>query len=252
MLHSDILAQRIANGTKIRSKVFRPINHVDAADLNQALVDDAKAIAHASLATFFEGINGVSKGRFTWSIVKLYYSAFYTCRALLMLRSLSVFYLGRSPHSLIAQAGESVAQNSGNTHTVVLAEFRNRFSADPLLSQTIKMRDPLTWLEDLRNSASYRTAPFLDPSPPGEFSKPYTRLRAHLQAYVGSDRLLYCFDPEHAIICYPLFLLSRLNKELSLENANRIDVSRYHVSLLADCSCYVPEFKECFSSFNLG
>lgn len=252
MLHSDRLAQTIAQSSKLPSAVYKPISHVDAARLSQALSDDAKAIAHASLATFFEGINGVSKGRFTWSTVQLYYCSFYTCRALLMLRSFSVFYIGRSPHSLIAQAGESVVRKSGNTHSVVLAEFRSRFSADQLLSQTVAESDPLTWLENLRNTASYRTAPFRDPVPPQEFEKPYNQLRTHLQAYVGSDKLLYSFDPDHAIICYPLLLLSRLNQELNLVGNNRIDVSPHYVSLLSECSCYCPELKNIFSSFNLG
>lgn len=252
MLHSDLLGRDIAFTTRISNKVFSPISYVDASKLEAALADDAKAVAHAALASFFEGVSGVNCGRFTWSSVKLYYSAFYSCRALLMNRALSVFYVGRSPHSLIAKPGRTVQLNSGNTHSVVLNEFRTRFSADPLLSQSIQDSDPLSWLENLRNWASYRAAPFNDPDPPKHFSRPFQKLRNHLQSYVGEDQEYHSFDPDHAMICYPLWLLERISQDLSLVGKDKIKVSNHYIKIISDCGCFFPEIKLALNSFDFG
>lgn len=247
MIHSDVFAHEIAMTTKTSSKNFLPISRADALTLDLALIEDAKSIAHASLASLFEGINGLEKERFNWAIVKLYYSAFYSCRAILMLRSFSVFYIGRSPYALLAKAGETVTQKSGNTHTVVMTEFKNRFSADELLSQDIDSKGPLSWLEDRRNHASYKSAPFTDPTPPPEFVKSHSKLRSHIRAYLGADRSLYAFDPDHAMIAFPLWLLARLSRDLQLVDDKRIDVSKHYSTLLA--TCFVPELRVALSSF---
>lgn len=187
MLHSDALAQRIGNGTRIGSKNFSPISSSDALTLRKAQNSDALALAHSSLASFFEATQGVSCSRQTWAIVKYYYAAFYACRALMLLRGVSIFYLGRSPYSVVSQAGECVNREGGNSHSLTFEKFSQKFSADPILSQEIGGLQALSWLEENRNNASYKSAPFLDPAPNRLFKYPASRLRQHLSAYLTCD-----------------------------------------------------------------
>ncbi|MBY5501242.1 hypothetical protein HFO82_21845 [Rhizobium leguminosarum] len=252
MLHSDQLAQTTALRCRVTNKSFRPINHIEAAQLHLALLSDALSLAQVSLATCFEGIYGVSTKRFTWAKVKLYYSTFYAIRARLMLAEISIFYVGRTPHALEARAGASIRKKSGNSHTVAFDEYERLFAGDVTLSQEIAQTPPLRWIEEQRNEASYRSAPFKDPDVPTEFTKPSSKIRAHLQAYLEDNTYIYTFDPEHALIAYPLTLLKKLNGEITqLGHPDKIPILKHYVDILAAENCFLPNFKTNFDIFDL-
>lgn len=249
MLHSDLCSRQIGSASKITSRQFRPVNRFDAHKLAIALEDDAASLAQSSVASLFEGISNVAGGRNTWATVKLYYSAFYACRALLMLRKVSIFYLGKSPHSLIAKEGEIVQKEGGNSHTLTFAKFSQQFAADPLLSQEIELMQPLDWIEEKRNLASYKTAPFPDPEAGWLFGKPSMQLRSYISQYINCDLTMYVFDPNHSMIAYPIKIILRLNDELDLSGQDRVIVSKHFIDILSNTSCFVPEFKNRMTSY---
>ena len=86
--------------------------------------------------------------------------------------------------------------------------FRHH-NLDPfLLSQPIGVEDPLDWLMNLREDANYKVARFVEPDIPEHFLKlSKIGIRRACQAYL-TDKI-YLFDPDHAILAYPLALLER-------------------------------------------
>lgn len=250
MLHSDILASQLADTTKLADKnQYRPITHFEAAKLALALQQDAASLSHASLASFFEALGGVADKRYTWSVVKFYYSMFYACRAIMMLRGYCVFYIGRSPYLLRSEQGEVVVKKKGNTHSVIFVEFRNRFSSDELLSQSIDQVNPFDWLEEKRNKASYKSAPFSDPAAPNELCEISGNVRRNINAYLNDDIDLYAFDSDHALVAYPLKILCRLNEELKAYSVPRIKVLSHYVNILGRHDCFTNSMRVSFDSF---
>lgn len=249
MLHSDILSADIARRTRTGSRTFSPITASDASKLAAAQLSDASSLAHSAIASFFEATHGVSCDRHTWAIVKYYYSAFYACRALMLMRGVSIFYDGRSPHSLLSRAGSSVSREGGNSHSLTFEKFSQQFSTDSILSQEINGVAPLDWMEENRNFASYKAAPFLDPAPSPLFIKPATKLRLHLSAYLTSDYSLFVFDPDHSMIAFPLKLIARLNDEILRLNLERVHVSNHYVTMMGSANCFVPEFSKTLTAY---
>lgn len=252
MLHSDRLSQTIAVATQVGPKQFRPITLSHATSLQTALVDDADRLSQIALASLFEGARGVIDRRTTWATVKLYYSAFYAIRARLMLNNVSIFYLGRSPHVLEARAGAITGRRGGNSHTVAIEEFLQRMSTDITLSQDIGGTCSLRWLEEKRNSASYKSAPFVDPVTPVEYRRFTSKPRSHFQAYLGADASLYAFDPEHAMLAYPIYMLSNLSSDLVNFGRTPVRIERHYVNILSSANSYVPEFGDTLKCFQFS
>lgn len=252
MLHSDQLAVAIAERTSTEPRGFLPIAEHDARTLQVAQLSDASALAHSALASFFEATQGVACDRHTWAIVKYYYAAFYACRALMLMRGVSVFYIDRKPYSLVSRAGSLVSKERGNSHTLTFAKFSQHFSADPLLSQEINGAHPLDWLEENRNIASYKASPFLDPTPNALFSKPAAKFRLHLSVYLKSDLSLYVFDPDHSMIAFPLKLIVRLSDEIHHLRLDKIQVANHYVTMIGSVNCFVPEFSETLTAYSFN
>jgi hypothetical protein len=94
---------------------------------------------------------------------------------------------------------------SGTTHAVVLDEFARLAPNSPFLSQTIDLQPPLQWLCRRREDANYKNARFEEPNTPEYFRRvAATGVRKAVGAYLGSGGLTYLFDPDHAMLAYPL------------------------------------------------
>jgi hypothetical protein len=252
MLHSDLLAQQIAQGTKFGAKSYNPIGSSDANKLKTAQASDALGLAQASIASLFEGVQGAVNNRFTWATVKLYYSCFYAVRARLLLKGASIFYIGRSPHFLKSVAGCTVERRSGNSHSVVIEEFARSMAGDVTLSQEISQQSPLEWLEEKRNIASYKIAPFPDPEVSVHFTRFSGASRKHVAAYLSDETLLYAFDPDHAVIAFPLLMIRKLSEDLQASGASKCVVRSHFRDILTSSKCYVPPFESVLLAYQFS
>lgn len=250
MLHSDLLARQVALQCLIGPNNYRPINYIEAAQLTRALESDAAALGQVTLASLFEGISSVIDRRYSWAIVKLYYTAFFSIRSFLMINGWSVFYIGKSPFLLNARAGSKVTKVSGNTHSAVFKIFNQNFPSNIILSQEIAGIGPLEWLEEQRNNISYKTAPFTDPVPPPGLLTLANKKRSALTAYIEDKFLIYPFDEDHALVAYPILSLRMLSAALvgSLKG-EKIIIDSHFISMLTSSHCYVPSIKAEFLAF---
>lgn len=182
----------------------------DARRLQASLKEDAVDYLYSAAVSLGDALCGITRGLFTWSTVKLYYSVFYALRARLALMGVCLFYIGTRPYSISAQVGEIAKKEKGQTHKLVINLFR-RHNLDPLiLSQPIGFEDPLDWLMNLREEANYKTPRFTEPDTPEHFIKlSKIGIRKACHAYLSDTTAVYLFDPDHAILAYPLILLER-------------------------------------------
>lgn len=190
------------NDATVRARI---INGTEAREICNQLHYDALSYIYSATITMADAIRGIKQNFFTWATVKLYYTAFYSCRALLALDGICVFYVGTKPFSLEGRAGNNPQKQTGQTHKVVLDEFKRQSVVPLLISQHIGYDEPLIWLMAKREEANYKMAKFQEPNVPKHFQKIVdSGIRQALTAYLQDSSDIYLFDEDHAMVAYPL------------------------------------------------
>lgn len=188
-----------------RARVY--LSAAEANDIKMLLREDAKDYYFSGLLSFVEALRGPQCGLYSWATVKLYYSVFYTLRAILALRGIAIFYLASTPWLIRAEPGKTAEHSKGNTHSVVLRSFEQCFRRH-ILVQNIGADEAAEWLMDRREDANYKLGRFSEPTVPTHFEfLEKTGIRKALQMYLHRDNEMLAFQPEHAMIAYPFLAL---------------------------------------------
>lgn len=223
---STLLAPR-ASKTVVRR---RKLTQFEAASLSRGLQADAADFYYSAWVSFLDALNGLNKGFYTWATIKLYYTVFYAFRSSLAQDGICAFHADQSPYTVDALPGATpVSCNDRGTHKTVLKTFQRRNTAHPLVSQFIGLDEAVDWLMHRREHANYNQQRFSEPACGNEFNYVAANgLRKALNAYVADSAFLYVFDPEHAMLAYPLRALQLIGAtvapmtaaSLSEENKN--------------------------------
>lgn len=201
------------NNTNIRNRSLTPL---EAISLSSALHTDCVDSYYSAWVTFVDALHGIHKKLFSWATVKLYYSTFYALRSSLAVDHYCIFHVNRTQCYIEATSGSNptISTDSG-THKTVLRSFQRVNSGHPLCSQTIDLLTPFDWLVEKREAANYRAARFSDPTPAQHLRfAATTGLRKALNAYINDTTHLHTFDPDHAIISFPLQALRSTGQQL--------------------------------------
>jgi hypothetical protein len=195
----------------------KALSNAEALRLRAALTEDARDAVYSGVLTIGEAAQGLDRRLFTWATVKLYYSVFYLTRALLGIQGIGLIYAGRTPYVWQATAGNRPDKRSGTTHAAVLEAFEEFMSGSLLLSQKIGTDDPFDWLMDKREVANYKTARFSEPSVPAHFRNVGLHgVRRLLGDYIADDQHLFTFDPDHAMLAFPIETMKLTLKALQI------------------------------------
>lgn len=213
-LRSGPFSGAITSGSSLPALKSRDTN-----SLKSALALDATNQAYSalvSLASAFAALKGDSS---SWPSVALYYSTFYCARARLAQSGVAIFYIDKKPHRISSTVGSIPVRIKGNTHKVVIDQFRKEFSSDYFLSQTVGTsgQDAFAWLSALREQVNYRDARFIEPvslaTIPGSAR---TRPRQLFIGYLDPKQSYLIFDVDHAALAFPLnFLKDCIDREMS-------------------------------------
>jgi len=196
--------------------ITKYLNLAESNTLANHLKNDAAGYIYSSIVSIGNAFQSLEEELSTWATVKLYYATFYAFRALLALDGICIFYVGSKPFSINAQPGHAPIRREGQTHKVVLEEFKKQNSGHLLLSQTIEYDDPLNWLMEKREYANYKEAKFSEPTIPKHFKKIVdNELRLALKDYLTDTSNIYLFDPDHAMLAYPLRVLQLANQKIN-------------------------------------
>lgn len=201
-----------AAGASPVTSVF--LSAASASGLGAALGRDCFDYYYSGAVSLGEAVQGLNRGMYTWSTVKLYYAVFYFLRSALACKKIAIFYEGTKPYSWKADPGKSPKKLSGQTHKAVLSAFSSEFPSSSILSQEIGGCSPLEWLMKLRESANYTNARFDEPSTPAHF-KMIDRIgcRKAIAAYMADSTSLYSFDEDHAALAYPIEVFKYVLRE---------------------------------------
>ena len=211
-----------ASKTAVRSRV---LTQVEAAALSNGLQSDAADFYYSGWVTFLDALHGVEKGFYTWATVKLYYSVFYALRAALAHDDVCAFHVGASSYTVVAQAGSlPLSCTDRGTHGTVLRTFQRRNPGHALVSQQIDLEDAVDWLMHKREAANYARGRFSEPECSSELAQVARNgLRKTLNAYVADTSFSYVFDPDHAMVAYPLRALQLVGTVLAARGPATLD-----------------------------
>lgn len=193
------------NAIKNKALLLKPINAASAGMLESCVKCDGKDYVYSSAVSVGEAIRGLCRGMTSWATVELYYAAFYSLRAILAFENVCIFYIGGTPYSLHSSAGSIPKKMKGTTHKAVFSTYKE-FRAEPvLLSQQINLQCPLEWLMEKREDTNYKVSKFVEPEIPRHYCMALSSgIRRSINEYLTDNVMLYAFDPDHAMIAYPL------------------------------------------------
>ena len=191
----------------MQSGAFVPLTDVHSKNLSNCLREDCTMMLYSATVSLADAIRGLDENFHTWATVKLYYVVFYVARCQLALHNTLLFYITRTPFTLRTKAGDVPAKKKGQTHEVVLDEFAHLFANSRFLSQPIDIKSPLDWLRERREEANYKNPRFVESNIPSHFKGVLTHgIRKAIHAYLSDNGITYLFDPEHAMLAFPLLL----------------------------------------------
>jgi hypothetical protein len=246
MHRAQAVADRIFAGIPSGAISSSALSAVNAVTLAASLSDDARDAIYSGVLSLAEAIQGLDRQLYSWTTVKLYYSVFYFARAALGLNGHAIIYRDRTPYAWTATAGQTPTKRSGTTHKVVLDAFKQYINGSILFSQQIGSEDPFGWLMARRESVNYKTPKFCEPSAPPYFKFIERHgVRRLLADYVSDESHLFTFDPDHAMLAFPIAGLKLLLSDLKtsgsmcLEHEDAI----YLASQVFDKNGPLPEFR---------
>lgn len=182
-------------------------------DLNiarKALQSDIDAFLINGLISFTSSINSLHKKNYSWSFIQSYYSIFYFARAFNGINDYAIVYKDKKPFGIKIQPSEGFVKLKGNSHDVVLNQFKDHFKNDVLLINEIDNKSPVDWFNNSRNFINYKLSPQTDPFAPLSLYDYNSDLRKWISTYAGDYNHLYTFDKHHCYISFPLQLFLRI------------------------------------------
>lgn len=202
-----------ARSTQVANSVA--LNSSQANALAGALRQDAADATYSAAFSICEAVQALDRKMYTWSTVKLYYSTFYLARASLGLGGVGLIYVKTTPYVWQAAAGHVPKKSAGTTHKATLAAFATHRASSPLLSQLIVADAPLDWLAALRESVNYKVPKFVEPNVPEHFKFVDRHgVRRMVTEYLADSSNRYTFDPDHAMLAFPIAALKETLTQL--------------------------------------
>jgi hypothetical protein len=194
--------------------------------ISEQVEQDATDAAYAATISYTEAFRGLSKGRSSWSIVKLYYSAFYCIRGLCLLNNIVPFHSYRE-HYLLDLTANTVLKGGKSSHHWNWSSFRKikrlhhwYYSQDS--------EDTYNSLRDKREDANYKFA-FIDPEFPSYINKSDGDLPKMFRTYRDDKDFFYTYLQDHGSLAYPTALVFSLDREINARNITFTDERRKYI-----------------------
>jgi len=172
-----------------------------------------------ALLSLFEAIDSISKGRYSWATVKIYYSVYYflhteiLARGTILLRAGGFYRVTLKPgeHFITKKNKEYNSDHSGT-----IMHFIDMYSkSDPLLTNKIDGMDSYIWLLKKRERINYQERYFNEPSCPDFWSgvmkigTDKKTLNNTVKTYLNDKSMIYTFQDDHAILSLPIKCLQK-------------------------------------------
>jgi len=195
----------------------------DERKLKEAVRGDAVSYYKKGLISFCEAVNGISNQRYSWAVVKLYYSVFYFLRSdilladYLIVRCSSVFFTRVKNGEMLEKFN---SKNRGDHQLTI--EFLSKLHKegkhiDFIQDMEIEGESPYVWMMKQRERINYQSRDFSDPTAQDILVKPASYFVRNadqelFELYKNDTYGLYCSDLDHACLAIPYNKIKYLSK----------------------------------------
>lgn len=182
--------------------------------IDERRMDAAGDSAYAAAVSFVEAISGIKSGSTSWAVIKLYYSSFYSVRALLLMNGVVPFNGGEEmlldiPENKFLKGGKS-------SHHWNWASI-NKTALKSAWFSSQDSQDAYQKLRDHRENVNY-THGFVDPELHSSLVSSEADMSKRFRAYRDDDSFLYTYLQEHLALAYPTRMLLEVDKQAKSKN----------------------------------
>ncbi|UNP88786.1 hypothetical protein MNZ22_20530 [Aeromonas encheleia] len=182
-------------------------------------VHDARSLFYKALLSFMEATYAILNNHSSWSIVKLYYSVFYSLRVIIFLSGHVFFKDGMGNiYTLELKTGSAPQKvNNGRVrgdHKCTIKAYKTIHQNNDILNTNdIDGKNVFEWIMEYRELVNYRVSSFIEPDygydviPRLEKNSDF--FDTLIDNYLGADYLAFCFDINNSIYATPIVLLSK-------------------------------------------
>ena len=174
--------------------------------IQSKIADAVVDTAYASLISYAEALSGLRQSAGSWGVVKLYYSAFYSMKSLLLADGVLPFNGGKEMMLDVA-SGRFLNGGSSSHHwnwrSIRLTDVRNHWFSSQ------DSEDAYSRLRTFRESVNY-TQKFTDPYLPDCLVSDFLDVTRRFRAYRDDTEFLYSYLSEHLAVAYPTKLIFEL------------------------------------------
>ncbi|WP_152414105.1 hypothetical protein [Stutzerimonas degradans] len=206
-------ASRLARQCYSKKSSGVPYKHFNptSAELNvisSAVNDAVVGSAYAAALSYAEAITGLQKGSISWSIVRLYYSCFYSLRALLFLNQIVPFNCGGE--MLLDVKGARFIKGGKSSHHWDWRSIRSVAHLSGNWFMSSDSQDAYEKLREYRENVNY-THGFTDPNFHQCLISGEADLVKRFRTYRDDSGFIYTYLADHLAIAYPTKLIFSLN-----------------------------------------
>ncbi|MBX3575805.1 MAG: hypothetical protein KF723_01255 [Rhizobiaceae bacterium] len=177
-----------------------------------AIRSDAEDAAYAAALSFSEAVRGLRASNTSWATVKLYYAAYYSLKAAMLMDDVVSFFSGS--YYLVDIQSDKISKGGRSSHII---EWRSLHQIRRLSSwyYSSDSEEAYDKLRSFRETANYKSG-FMDP-------KHHQYLDFLLSAnidrtfreYRDDSLFVYTYLDSHLILSYPTKLLFSVSQELT-------------------------------------
>lgn len=208
---SRLAARFFGNRTKGQPYTSFRFTAAETASIQGAVLADREEAFFSAAISLSRALGEIKGLGSSWTIVQLYYSAYYSIRGLLF-SSLAVPFHGSSYY--LADLRNTTVLNGGrSSHDFNWASIRSVAGSD-LWWTSVDSEEAYKKLKELRERASYSHS-FPDPRLPECLANVPNKLEKAYSDYLADNEFFFTYLEDHLPLAYPVQLLNELSISLS-------------------------------------
>ena len=188
------------------------LTNAQAAQIDSALNEDIVSAAYASAISYAEAVAGLSKNQIAWSIVRLYYTAFYCLRTITFLNKVVPF--NAKSEYLLDLSTNSFLLGGASSHRWNWKSFAKITALRNKWPYSIDSENAYNQLRQYREDINYRRN-FPDPELHQCLVTNESDISRRIRIYRDDVAFFYTYLDSHLAVSYPTKLIYYVEQEVS-------------------------------------
>lgn len=219
--------------------------------LGRCMKSDLNSYYFKSVQTFLQAIHEIKQKKYSWAIVKLYYSVFYMLRCDILLANYMLVRCKSLYYTKVENGATLKTFNKNNIrgdHQLTIAFAKKLYDdgeiIDPIFGNQINDENAYLWLMKNRERVNYQMKDFSDPK--------HDQVLNHIISYFNEEKVSdllnfyhlntdysVCFDLDHSILSIPFKKLLQIHSKIQ----DKIEYNNKQKRKIINCFKYASDLK---------